>query len=294
MAPSAVVEHVILDNALVTQKVEILPLDERAPKPEVVRSVKPAFEFSKAVLLEQNPMRTGSKTLDVAVAVMLHVIVIATPILLGLFYTDTINIKQYASMLLVAPAPPPPPPPPASSAAIKASPMRRVFMSGGKLLAPTVIPKEIAQIREAPVEPDTFDGITGGVPGGVPGGQMGGVIGGVIGGVLNTGAKPLLPTGRPNAPIRVGGRVKPPKPISQVRPAYPLLAKQARVQGLVQIDAILDEQGNVIDMKVVSGPPLLYQAALDALKQWKYEPVYLNDQAIAVEMTVTITFQLGQ
>ena len=47
-------------------------------------------------------------------------------------------------------------------------------------------------------------------------------------------------------------------------------------------------------MKVVSGPPLLYQAALDALKQWKYEPVYLNDQAIAVEMIVTITFQLGQ
>ena len=93
MAPSAVVEHVILDNALVTQKVEILPLEERAPKPEVVRSVKPAFEFSKAVLLEQNPMRTGSKTLDVAVAVMLHVIVIATPILLGLFYTDTININ---------------------------------------------------------------------------------------------------------------------------------------------------------------------------------------------------------
>ena len=85
MAPSAVVEHVILDNALVTQKVEILPLEERAPKPEVVRSVKPAFEFSKAVLLEQNPMRTGSKTLNVAVAVMLHVIVIATPILLGLF-----------------------------------------------------------------------------------------------------------------------------------------------------------------------------------------------------------------
>ncbi len=62
----------------------------------------------------------------------------------------------------------------------------------------------------------------------------------------------------------------------------------------MQIDAILDEQGNVIDMKVVSGPPLLYQAALDALKQWKYEPVYLNDQAIAVEMIVTITFQLGQ
>ena len=53
-------------------------------------------------------------------------------------------------------------------------------------------------------------------------------------------------------------------------------------------------RGNVIDMKVVAGPPLLYQAALDALKKWKYEPTYLNDQPIAVEMIVTITFQLGQ
>jgi len=72
------------------------------------------------------------------------------------------------------------------------------------------------------------------------------------------------------------------------------VARQARIQGQVQIDAILDEQGNVIDMKVVSRPPLLYQAALDALNKWKYEPTYLNDQPIAVEMIVTITFQLGQ
>jgi protein TonB len=177
---------------------------------------------------------------------------------------------------------------------IKAAPVHRTFMSAGKLLAPTVIPKEIAQLKEAPLEPDTFSGVAGGVPGGVPGGQMGGVIGGVIGGVLNTGAKPPLPTGKPNAPIRVGGRVKPPKSIVQVHPAYPTLAKQARIQGQVLIDAILDEQGNVIDMKVVSGPPLLYQAALDALKKWKYEPTYLNDLPIAVEMIVTITFQLGQ
>ncbi len=62
----------------------------------------------------------------------------------------------------------------------------------------------------------------------------------------------------------------------------------------MKIDAILDEQGNVIDMKVVSGHPLLYQAALEALKKWKYEPTYLNDKPIAVEMIVTVTFQLSQ
>jgi len=79
-----------------------------------------------------------------------------------------------------------------------------------------------------------------------------------------------------------------------VPPQYPALARQTRVQGDVKIDAILDEQGNVIDMKVVSGHPLLYQAAVDALRKWKYEPTYLNDRPIAVELIVTITFQLSQ
>jgi protein TonB len=293
MAPSAIVEHGILEKALEPKHVEILPLDQRVAQPEIVRPIKPAVEFAKAVLIEQNPLRTGSRALDVAISVVMHIIVIGTPILLGLFFTDTINIKQYASMMLVAPPPPPPPPPPAA-AVVRPAPVHRVFTSGGKLLAPTVIPKEIALLKETPLAPDSFGGVEGGVPGGVPGGSMGGVVGGVIGGVLGSAVRPPLPAAKPTAPIRVGGRVKPPKPIVQVHPEYPLLAKQARIQGQVLIDAILDEQGNVVEMRVVSGPPLLHQAALDALKQWKYEPVYLNDQPIAVEMIVTINFQLSQ
>jgi len=229
------------------------------------------------------------------IAVLFHVVLIGGPILAGLYYTDTINLKAFATTLLVAPPPPPPPPPAPAAAIVKARAPKRVFMTGGKLVAPTAIPKQIAEIKEAPLEPDSFGGVIVGVPGGVPGGQMGGVLGGVIGGVLNTVARPVAPppTGKA-APLRVGGRVKPPKAIVQVHPEYPPLARQARVQGQVQIDAILDEQGNVVEMKVVSGPPLLYQAALDALKKWKYEPTYLNDQPIAVQMIVTITFQLGQ
>ena len=86
---------------------------------------------------------------------------------------------------------------------------------------------------------------------------MGGVIGGVLGGVLGTGAKPFPPTPGKSAPVRVGGRLKPPKAVIPVHPEYLPLAKQAHMQGPVQIDAILDEQGNVVEMKVVSGPPLL-------------------------------------
>lgn len=144
------------------------------------------------------------------------------------------------------------------------------------------------------MEPDSLGGVKGGVPGGVPGGQMGGVIGCVLGGALSTAAKPVVPALGKSAPMRVGGRLKPPRAIVQPPPEYPPLARQARIEGQVQIDAVLDEQGNVIEMKVVSGPLLLYQAALGALKQWKYQPTYLNDQPIAVQMLVTVTFVLGR
>src|SRR5713226_7171161 len=135
MAPSAIVEHTILDKALTTPRTEIPPLGKPAPKLEVSREVKPAFEFSKAVLLEENHFKTGSRTLKVVISVLTHVAVISVPILLGLFFTDTINIKQYAAMMLVAP---PPPPPPAASAVVKVAPVRRTFMNAGKLIAPTV------------------------------------------------------------------------------------------------------------------------------------------------------------
>ena len=138
-----------------------------------------------------------------------------------------------------------------------------------------MIPKHIAEIKEAPLKLDSLRGVAGGVPGGVPGGQLGGVLGGVIGGVLNSAVKavpPPPPPVQPNGPVRVGGHVRQPKVIVKVLPKYPELAREAHVQGQVQIDAVLGPQGNVIEMKVVSGHPLLYQAALNALKQWKYEP----------------------
>ena len=122
---------------------------------------------------------------------------------------------------------------------------------------------------------------------------MGGVIGGVIGGVNTTVMAPLAPKdSKPKAPVRVGGRVKEPRLIRRIDPVYPPLARQTHMQGVVIIEAVLDEQGNVEEMKVVSGPPLLIQAALDAVKRWKYEPTYLNEQPVAVQLNVTVTFRM--
>jgi protein TonB len=66
------------------------------------------------------------------------------------------------------------------------------------------------------------------------------------------------------------------------------------MQGTVVIDAIVDEQENVVEAKIVSGPPLLIGSALEAVRKWKYEPTYLNDQPVPVQLNVTVTFRLNE
>jgi protein TonB len=133
------------------------------------------------------------------------------------------------------------------------------------------------------------------VPGGVAGGTLGGVIGGVIGGVkTGIAAPPIAPKeNKPKEPVRVGGRVREPELIKRVEPNYPELARQTHLSGVVLIDAVIDESGNVVEMKVVSGHPLLLQAAMNAVRQWKYKPTYLNDMAVPVQLIVTVTFRLN-
>jgi len=96
----------------------------------------------------------------------------------------------------------------------------------------------------------------------------------------------------PTAPAPAGGDVKPAKLISSVPPIYPALAKNQHVSGNVLIDALIDSTGHVTTMKVVSGPTLLQQAAMDALRQWKYQPALLDGKPAPMHLTVTIQFRL--
>jgi protein TonB len=113
--------------------------------------------------------------------------------------------------------------------------------------------------------------------------------------VLNAGLvvgnnQPSAPAAEPALPV--GGDVKPAKLITSVPPAYPSLAKSQRVSGNVVIDALIDVNGHVTTMKVVSGPTLLHQAAMDALKRWKYQPATLDGKPAPMHLTVTIQFRL--
>ena len=246
-------------------------------------------------MLEKSPTRPGRLTSRIIAGATLEVLVLTVLILLPLIYTDTIDLQQFAQTLLVAP-PPPPPPPPAPSA-IQARPIKvpkRVFTSAGHLIAPTAVPARIAMLKEEQLPPDVAVGVAGGVPGGVPGGQLGGVLGGIIGDTRNPlGGAPPPPVEK-RAPIRVGGRVKAPNQLFAPPPQYPALARQAKVQGDVRLDAVIDEQGRVVELKVVSGHPLLLDSAIKAVSQWRYQPTLLNDQAVSIQLIVTVQFRLGE
>jgi len=299
MAPSIYTEGPLEVEVKKTEHSETPVLEPRKAGQAPARVARPTRivreegSFQSSVL-EYNRMTGTSRPVDFLISLLINLSILAAPAFAGLYFTDSINLKQFEQTFLVAP-PPPPPPPPAAPTVVKVMPPHKVFENAGKLVAPTVIPKTIADIRESPLPPDVDgNGVAGGVPGGVAGGSMGGVIGGLIGGVTTAAAAPIAPKdNRPKAPIRVGGRVREPKATFRLEPSYPTLARQAHISGTVIIDAVLDEHGNVVEMKVVSGPPLLIQAALDAVGRWKYEPTYLNDEPVSVQLNVTVTFRLN-
>jgi periplasmic protein TonB len=210
-------------------------------------------------------------------------------ILIPLIYTEALP-KQLLTTFLVAPAPPPPPPPPAAAVQRIVKPIARIIQAG-KMMAPTVIPKKVAMIKEEELPPDVGAvGVVGGVPGGIAGGQAGGVLGGIIGGTGSNLPPPPKPT---QQRIRVGGNVQSAKMIRQVQPVYPQIAKTAHVSGTVLLHAIISKDGSVQELQYVSGPPLLMKAAMDAVREWRYQPTLLNGEPVEVETTISVIFSLG-
>ncbi|HEX6322434.1 MAG TPA: energy transducer TonB [Vicinamibacterales bacterium] len=102
--------------------------------------------------------------------------------------------------------------------------------------------------------------------------------------------RPWTASGR--APVRVGGDIKQPMKVRDVKPVYPAEAQEARVQGIVILEAMIDVDGSIAEARVLRGVPMLNDAALDAVRQWRYTPTLLNGVAVPVIMTMTVTFTL--
>jgi len=242
--------------------------------------------FAEA-MLENSSTRPRRRARDFVVSATVQLLLLATLLLLPLYFTQAIDVHQFNKTLLVVPPPAPAPPPaPVSARPVASKP--RVVSVLGKLVIPRAIPHQVARLTEQLDGNDVAATIAPGegVPGGVPGGQPGGVIGGV----LSSAAPPAPIDSAPKGPIRVGRGVKPPRLISGPEPVYPVLARQARISGTVVIDAVIDTQGNVVEMRTVSGQPILVLAAMEALRHWKYEPTILGGEAFPVQLLVTLMF----
>jgi len=201
------------------------------------------------------------------------------------------------------PPPPPPPPPPEQPMATHA----RVIPTqsqGRRLYEPGSVPKIARVIIDPPELPSTGSGP------GVVGGQEGGSRDGIIGGILDQAAR-IRPTVKPpeppppqvltaaavaapEKPKRILSQVELARPIRRVEPLYPPLARQARISGTVELIGVLGVDGRIHELKVISGHPLLINAAVDAVKQWVYAPTMLNGQPVEVQAPITVNFILNR
>ena len=250
-------------------------------------------------MFEQTFVNAGgktNKTWTVVVSFLAQIMVIVVFILVPMIYFDALPKSQLSSFLVAPPPPPPPPPPPAAAPPKVIKIIPRQF-DAGRLTAPKQVPKEVAMIKEEELPPPSSGGVIGGVPGGVPGGSAGGIIGGIIGSVPTAAPPPPPPVKveKPVTPqrIRVGGQVQAAKLIRQPKPIYPPLAKQARISGHVLLNAIIGKDGTIQNLTVASGHPLLIPAALEAVKQWVYQPTLLNNDPVEVVTQIDVNFTLS-
>jgi periplasmic protein TonB len=218
----------------------------------------------------------------------LQIALVGVLVLIPLLFTEALPKTQLMTFL-VAPPPPPPPPPPPAAAPVKVVKQIQTDLDNGRLRTPTKIPEKVQMIKEeeAPPPVSTMAGVVGGVPG-AAGGQIGGVIGGIISSTPVAVPKVATPQR-----VRVSQGVTQGLLLRKIQPAYPPLARQARIQGSVLLQAEISKDGSIQNLRLISGHPMLAPAAIEAVKQWKYKPYILNGEPVEVETQITVNFTLA-
>ncbi|HXG87349.1 MAG TPA: energy transducer TonB [Vicinamibacterales bacterium] len=222
-------------------------------------------------------VRVGSrKWYTVPLSLAAHSLVLLAVIVVPLMATGTLPLPHSSIdwMIVVAPALPSPPP------ARRAEPTPRVATADPRL-APIDPPSTIE--KESVIDAGFENAVDG--PTDIPGG-------GVVDGAAVITALPLKAAPPPVTKVRVGGQIKAPEKTHDVLPVYPVVAQAARIQGVVLIEAVIGSDGRVQDARVLRPAPMLEDAALNAVRLWRYSPTLLNGVPVSVIMTVTVRFQL--
>ncbi len=226
------------------------------------------------------------------VSFLIQFALVGVLVLIPLIYTEALPKQQLMGYLVAPPPPPPPPPPPAATPVPVKVVKVTTEIDNGQLKAPTTIPKKIQMIKEDEAPPPSNGGVVGGVAGGIPGGSAGGVVGGVLGSIMNS-APTAVPKAATPQRVKVSAGVTTGMVIRKVQPTYPPLAKQARISGPVVLQAVIGKDGTIQNLRAVSGHPMLIQSAIDAVRQWKYKPYFLNGDPVEVDTQVTVNFTLA-
>ena len=253
------------------------------------------FLFSFAgwlAFLVHSALKTGDwRRATVPIAYILEAILLGGLIIMPLIHTEALGLGELSRRWIVVPSPPPPPTAPQAG---HASPHRVPRATTSEvLLAPPRIPDVIDLFPDAPPLPESPKG---GVIGGfdIPGGTRDGVPGGIpLSHVVPPPPPPVRAAERKQVRIRLGGQVEAARGIFQPAPVYPPLAKMARIQGEVRLEAVISSDGTIQNLKLISGPPLLVQAALDAVARWRYQPTLLNGEPVEVLTEIDANFHLA-
>jgi protein TonB len=224
-----------------------------------------------------------------------EILLVGALALIPLIETEALP-KTIWTEVLQAPLPPPPPPSSLGTQTSRSAPRRA--SSSEILEAPPSIPKTIAQIHDQPLPPAQFPSTSVGVPGGINDGQSGAVLDHLLQSILGNPSPQPPPPQRlkpnPSQPIRMGGIVIAAKIVYQPKPEYPELARMTRVEGAVEFEAVIGKDGTIEELKVLKGHPLLVKAALEAVRQWRYQPTLLNGEPVEVVTEITVNFKLGE
>ena len=250
----------------------------------VATPVGPANQglFSTAII-EEDARAKGKRAAQTGFALAVQVAVVGALLLIPLVFTEGMDLYKVNSAILIAPPPPAAPPPPMAHAQAVAP--KPSFIKA-QLTAPTVIPKKIAtNVADASAAAPAIAGMAGGVPGG-----MGDVLGGIA-----TGAPPPPPPAaeKPKGPIRITTGMKEPSLLYAPPVVYSPVARLAHIEGTVVVEAIIDEQGNVTQVHLLSGPPLLVDGAMKAVAARRYAPTILDGQPVAIRLTVKVDYRLS-
>jgi protein TonB len=230
--------------------------------------------------------KAGSRAGLAALAALAHGFLALLLVVIPLMRTGDLPKVELTGVFLAPPPPVPLPPPPkaragASRAAGRIKPVaRRAAFETGLLTAPIDIPRTISN------EPLDWGASGNGVEGGVDYGAADGLPKDLIAqGLYNV-------IGEETAPVRSAGEARMPRLVKRVEPDYPEIARQAHIQGIVVLEATTDLYGRVVNVRVLRSVPLLDAAAVDAVRQWAYEPLVINGRPRSVVFTVTLRFEL--